>query len=410
MLKKDFSTYLSICVILFLFVHADFKKREIERLLKAQTPIAVIKIPQKYGIETPNFKLEEKNVQSGMFFNDIFRDFEISSAQIQKLISKAKDVFDVRKLRIGNKFTIFYENLTNKPKYVVYEKNQTDFVVFNLSDSLSVRSGKKEVKTEIKQARGIIESSLWNAMTSSGLNPLLANNLSEVFAWSVDFFGLQTNDQFKVVYEEQFVEGQSIGFGKIITAWFLHNGQEYYAIPFRNDSTEEYFNIDGSNLRKAFLKAPLKFSHIGSKFSNSRFHPILKIFRPHHGVDYSAPAGTPVYALGDGVVTEAGYHGQSGNYVRIKHNSIYETGYLHLRAYGDGVRAGTRVRQGQVIGYVGSTGLSTGPHLDFRVWKNGSPVNPLNIDAPPSKPVKAEKMEDFNKIAQSFKKTLDALK
>jgi murein DD-endopeptidase MepM/ murein hydrolase activator NlpD len=411
MVKKDYSTLISIALILFLFIHADFKEKEIIKKLEANSSRREIKIPEKYGIPIPDFKIEERQIKAGMFFSDIFSDINITGEQIYELLDKAKDVFDVRKLRIGNKYTVFYENDTlKKAKYVVYEKSQTEYVVFDLSKTLNVKTGFKPVKTEIKSSGGIIESSLWLAMQDAGINPLLANNLSEIYAWSIDFFGLQKNDKFKVIYEELFVDGQSIGFGKIKSAFFEHNGQEIYAIPFKQDSVEEFFDAVGNNLRKAFLKAPLKYSHIGSRFSNSRFHPILKIYRPHHGIDYSAPAGTPVFALGDGTVIHAGYAGQSGHYIKIKHNGTYTTGYLHLRAYAEGIHQGSRVRQGQVIGYVGSTGLSTGPHLDFRVWKNDVPVDPLKIDAPPSNPIKAENREIFVKTVGKYKNELDVIK
>jgi murein DD-endopeptidase MepM/ murein hydrolase activator NlpD len=221
-------------------------------------------------------------------------------------------------------------------------------------------------------------------MMSKKYNPVLANELSEIYAWSIDFFGLQPADSFSVIYDELYVDSVSIGLGRIHAAYFRSSGTDFYAIPFVQDSVESYYDLEGNSLRKAFLKAPLRFSRISSRYSHSRVHPVLKIRRPHHGVDYAAPTGTPVQAIGDGKIIEAkrGYNNGGGNYIKIRHNSIYTTAYLHLSGFAPGIATGTYVRQGDVIGYVGSTGLATGPHLDFRFYKNGSPVDPLKVEAP----------------------------
>jgi murein DD-endopeptidase MepM/ murein hydrolase activator NlpD len=224
---------------------------------------------------------------------------------------------------------------------------------------------------------------------------MVAIELSEIFAWTIDFFGLQQGDAFKIMYDEEYVDSMAIGIGEIHGAWFRHAGKEFTAIPFEQDGKIEFFDAEGNSLRKAFLKAPLRFSRISSRFTGSRYHPVLKRYTTHYGVDYAAPSGTPVLSIGDGVVISAGWSGGGGNMVKIRHNSVYSTAYLHLKAYGSGIRAGTYVRQGDVIGYVGSTGLSTGPHLDFRVWKNNAPVNPLTLESPSVEPVKKEQMDAF---------------
>jgi len=243
----------------------------------------------------------------------------------------------------------------------------------------------------------VISTSLWDAMKETKVNPMMAIELSEIFAWSIDFFGLQTGDRFNVIYEESFVDSISTGITKIFGAYFGHMGVSFYAIPFVQDGVESFFDEEGNSLRKAFLKAPLRFSRISSRFSGSRLHPILKIRRPHYGIDYAAPIGTPVYAIGDGIITRTSFEGQAGRMVSIKHNSVYSTAYLHLRNFAAGVAPGAYVKQGQVIGYVGSTGLSTGPHLDFRFYKNGHPVDPLRVESPPVEPVKPENMAEFMK-------------
>ena len=224
-------------------------------------------------------------------------------------------------------------------------------------------------------------------MITGGLHHDLSGKLSEIFAWTVDFFGLQKGDNFKVIYEERFIDDISLGIDRIYGAQFNRSGRSVTAIPFNQDGKESYFDLDGNSLRKAFLKAPLQFSRISSHFSSARMHPILRIVRAHYGVDYAAPIGTPVHAIGDGRVVSATNEGASGKMVKIQHNSVYATAYLHLSRFGDGIRAGALVKQNDIIGYVGSSGLSTGPHLDFRFYRNGSPVDPLKVDAPSVEPV-----------------------
>jgi len=232
-------------------------------------------------------------------------------------------------------------------------------------------------------------------MISEGIHPMVSSELSVIFAWTVDFFGVQKGDSYKVIYEEQFIDGRSIGIGRIYGAQFTWEGNTITAIPFIQDGKESYFDTDGNSLRKAFLKAPLQFTRISSRFSASRLHPILRIRRPHLGVDYAAPIGTPVQAIGDGKVVFAGSENGSGRMVKIVHNSVYSTAYLHLSGFGKGIYPGAMVRQGDIIGYVGSSGLSTGPHLDFRFYRNGSPVDPLAVEAPPVEPVMEENRERF---------------
>ena len=284
-----------------------------------------------------------------------------------------------------------------------------DYIVFDFTDTLNVYAGEKEVKIETITGSGIINSNLWYTMRDNELNPLLANQLSDIYAWSVDFFGLQKGDKFKIIYEMQFIDGKEFGIGEIKVAYFEHSGKAMYAIPFFQDTLTSFYDINGQSLRKAFLKVPLNYSRISSHFSNSRLHPILKIRRPHHGIDYAAPYGTPVQTIGDGVVIEARYSSSAGNIIKIKHNGVYKSGYLHLSKFGDGIKVGAKVKQGDVIGYVGSTGLSTGAHLDFRVWQNEQAVDPLKIDAPPVEPIKTENTEEFAKIKEKYITQLKAI-
>jgi murein DD-endopeptidase MepM/ murein hydrolase activator NlpD len=256
----------------------------------------------------------------------------------------------------------------------------------------------KEVITRQKRVYGEIVTSLWDAISKNNINPLVAIELSEIYAWTVDFFGLQPGDHFTVVFDELYVDTVSIGLGKIYAASFFHVGKELKAIPFMQDNVEAYFDENGKSLRRAFLKAPLRYNRISSRFSGSRLHPVLKIRRPHYGVDYAAPTGTPVYTIGDGRVIMAGYQKGAGRIVKVRHNSVYTTTYMHLSGFGKGITTGKYVAQGELLGYVGSTGLSTGPHLDFRVSKNGSPIDPLRMESPPVDPVRPENMEAFESV------------
>jgi len=257
---------------------------------------------------------------------------------------------------------------------------------------------------------GIIESSLWNSFIDQGANPNLCIALSDIFAWTVDFFGVQRNDRYKVIYDQYSVDGKFAGIGKIHTALFESSGEEVPAYYFEHGGQVGFFDDKGNSLRKAFLKAPLNFSRISSRFSASRFHPVLKIRRPHYGVDYAAPTGTPVYTIGDGVVSQKSYQAAGGgNYITIKHNSVYTSQYMHLSKYAQGMAVGTRVKQGQLIGFVGSTGLASGPHLDFRIFQNGSPVDPLKVKTPPVEPINEANKALFVEVKDSLSKMLNAI-
>jgi murein DD-endopeptidase MepM/ murein hydrolase activator NlpD len=308
-------------------------------------------------------------------------------------------VFDTRKIRQGNSYTAFLSKDTLcSLQYLVYEDTPVDYVIFDFTDSVRIYLRKKDVITRQQRVQGKIETSLWDAIKLNNINPEVALQLSEMYAWTVDFFGLQPGDQFTVVYDEMFVDTLSIGLGRIHAARFQHGGRNLLAIPFTQDSVETYFDADGNSLRRAFLKNPLQFSRISSRFSGSRMHPILKIRRPHYGVDYAAPVGTPVYSIGDGMITMAGYQSGSGRIVKVRHNGVYTSVYMHLSGFAKGIQPGKYVKQHELLGYVGSSGLSTGPHLDFRVTRNGSPIDPLKMESPPVDPIKPENFTAFDSV------------
>lgn len=392
-------------LLLFFSVSCQQKKEKQRERIEMDT-IASIPTPSilKYGLPVDSFVIEDGTVKPNQHLSHILSGYGVSMSIIDQVARQAKDIFDVRKIRRGKNFSIFQTaDSLNETRYFVYENSAIDYYVFELFDSLKVYKGEKEVESKLKTASGEIETSLWNAMTGNGMDPMLALRLSDIFQWSIDFFAIQKGDRFRIIYEEQYVDSTAIGIGEIYAVQFDHYGSENYAFRFFQDDRYDYFDHEGNSLRRAFLKAPLEFARISSGFSHARMHPVLRIRRPHHGVDYAAPTGTPVMSIGDGTVIARAYQAKGGgNYLRVKHNSVYTTVYMHLSGFAKGIAQGTRVKQGQVIGYVGSTGLSTGPHLDFRVFKNGSPVDPLKVEAPPVEPVNKNRMEEYMEMKDSL--------
>ncbi len=359
------------------------------------------------GIIIDDYNAIDKTITSGTAVSNLFISAGVDPKTAYQLNFTPDSIFSAKRVRAGKSYTI-YQTKDSLPKtdYIVYHRSLVEHVVFDFKDSLNVSLYKKPVTTITKVDSVKIESSMWNAIVDNNLNLGLAGELSEIYAWVVDFFGIQVGDGFKVYYDENFVDSTSVGISKIHAAVFTHNKQDYYAYNFEKGETYGFWDEKGNSLKKAFLKAPLKFTRISSGFTYARKHPVYKVVRPHTGVDYAAPKGTPVMSIGDGKVTLRQWKGGGGNTVYIKHNSVYSTGYLHLSAYAKGLKVGDRVRQGQVIGYVGSTGASTGPHLDFRVWKNGTPINPLKMESPSIEPIPAKYMEEFKQVRDSLNSKL----
>lgn len=374
-------------------------------------PIKKVAPTVEYGIVTDSFSVIRDKVKSGQNLASLLSGFNVSQDHLSVLGEKTNGIFDLRKFKAGNEYTAMLTNSKEKKLvYFIYELTDTNYIVFEFKDSLHVHMGVKDVVSHLQATTGTITSSLWNTLEETNSDPNLAIALAEIYQWTIDFYAIQKGDEFKVIYEELMVDGKPINTGAIHAAWFKHAGKEYYAYRYEQDGVKEYFNENGENLRREFLKAPLKFSRITSRFSNSRLHPVLRIRRPHHGVDYAAPMGTLVHSIGSGVVLKAAYAGGAGRMVSIKHNTTYTTTYMHLAGFGPGVRNGARVSQGQVIGYVGSSGLSTGPHLDFRVYRNGQPIDPLKVESPPAYPVAAKYRHQFDSISGLYKKNLQLIK
>ena len=344
-----------------------------------------------FGIPADDYELDCGTVNNGQTLGNILAHYGVGASTVDRLDRAAQDIFPLRKIRAGNKYTAFIapDSASSHLDWLVYEQSVTDYVIFGFKDdSVTVATGQRPVTLRRVKRSAQIESSLWYAIMKEGLPYSLAAELEDIYQWTVDFFGVQKGDSFTVIYDEKFVDTLPVGIDRVWGARFTNGGKDIYAIPFIQDGRLRYWEYDGGSLRKQMLKAPLKFTRISSKFSNSRYHPVLKRYRPHHGVDYAAPKGTPVHAVADGVVTVKGWDSKGGgNYIKIKHPNNLMTGYLHLSGFAKGLAQGKRVSQGELIGYVGSTGVSTGPHLDFRVWRNGTPIDPLKIPQEPAEPI-----------------------
>ena len=361
------------------------------------------------GFLTDTLDVIDGDVASGDYFSSMMIKLGLPSKETYELTQACEGVFDVTKLRAGNNYEAYYtRDSIPELHYLVYHNNRLDATVFRCFDSLAVWKVTKPIEKNRKCADVTIRSSLWTDMVEAGASPLVILKLSDIYAWTVDFFGLQQGDRFRMIYDELTCEGKVID---VDTVWFAlcnHGGKEYPAIMFdQGDGGNLYWNEKGESMKKAFLKAPLNFTRISSGFSTHRLHPVTRRVQPHLAVDYAAPSGTPVWSIGDGTVISAGYSGAAGNMVKIRHNATYTTAYLHLSKYAQGIKAGAHVRQGQVIGYVGSTGRSTGPHLDFRVWKNGSNINPLKLDSPPAEPVRKENLPVLDSLYRFYRAQLD---
>lgn len=411
MFKNKKFIFISIIIVVLLSIiilnqtNIFFKSKEVNKEAKDTLP----KETFEYGMRTDTFTVYKNKIETNEIISSLLLKYKIPQEQIYQLVNQSKPIFDIeRNLIAGKKYTVFCsKDSLGKAQCFIYEPNAIDYVVFDLRDSIYVYKKKKEIKTEIKTASGVITSSLYKTLQDANISPVLAIELSNVYAWAIDFYRIQKNDWFKVVYEEKSVEGKSIGIGRIISAQFNHGGKDFYAHLFNQDGIPDYFDEKANSLRKAFLKSPLKFGRLTSGFTMKRFHPVQKINKAHLGTDYAAPKGTPILSTGNGTVIESAYGVFNGNYVKIKHNSTYTTQYLHMSKRG--VNKGQSVKQGDVIGYVGSTGLATGPHVCYRFWKNGKQTNHLAEEFPTSDPIKPNFKDSFNLVMKENLKKLDAV-
>ena len=367
-------------------------------------------VSEAYGIPLYGLSAFRCTVTPGQSLSEILQAHGVGYGTILAAAQASRDVFDVRSLQPGRPFCVLRPTGPGaKAQYFIYEPNDVDYLVFDLKSPISVTRASKQVTIHERTVWGTVQISLWEALRQQQADPALATVMAEIFAWTIDFHHLQPGDGFTAVFEEKFVDGRSAGLGNISGIRFHHRGRDHYAFRFETQGVGGYFDEKGESLRKAFLKAPLKYRRISSGYSKRRLHPVTGKYRPHPGIDYAAPIGTPVMSVGDGVVVKAAFGRSNGNYITLRHNRIYSTQYLHLSRFARGIRAGTAVRQGDVIGYVGTTGLATGPHLDYRFRVNGVAVNPLTYDMPSATPVDKDLLASYRLHMAIIKARLDAL-
>lgn len=352
------------------------------------------------------YSVDSIKVRDGETFSGLMNRLGMSAADVYTLVQRCDTTFDVRRLRADRRVEAYYsgDSLSRRLEYVVYNNDKVRSTVFRCSDSLAVWRYDKPVSIEHRTLDVTIHSSLLGDIVRSGASMLLAYELADIYAWTVNFFGLQEGDRFRAIYDQKICDGEVIGIEKVDFCLYDSGSFQAAAIRFdQHDGGNKYWNEKGESMRKAFLKAPLKFNRISSRFTYSRKHPVTGKVRPHTAVDYAAPSGTPVHSIGDGTVTLCGWDPRGGgNRIRIRHMNGYETSYMHLKGFAKGIKAGARVAQGQLIGYVGSTGTSTGPHLDFRVWKDGTPVDPLKMISPPAEPLNKTNLDSLKQLHRLY--------
>lgn len=399
----------ALAIIIALFFLLRKKKTELP-----ENPKVEEKIPEKYGIPIEGWTLYTDTIRSGDYLGTILNKYGITSQQIDKIGKMSTDSFNTTLINLNHIYTVFSDTIIDgvpQAKIFVYENSNVRFTKYDFRnpDTILIEKFRKPIDTVTLQAAGVIEYSLWQTMIDNGYSWELALALSQTFAWTVDFYCLQPGDWFKVIYNEYYVEDKRIGLGQVEGGVFYHGGKELWAIPFTQDSITCFYDTLGNSMRKTFLLAPLEYTHISSRYSHARMHPIFHQVGPHLAIDFSAPMGTPVYAASDGTIVTRAYQEGAGNYVAIKHNSIYKTVYMHFSSFGQ-YNVGDRVNQGDIIGYVGSTGWSTGPHLHYEVHENGVKIDPLSFDPPPAEPVDSANMERFNKEKRKWIDDINKIK
>lgn len=367
-----------------------------------------------YGIPCKGMEIKKSSIQSGQNLSEILLAARVPYSRIHKVAKESKNIFDVRRIQAGKPYTLMYRLPKDNPDgpaekcFFIYEQNAVDYVVFELGEKVRVYQKSHPLETVPQTAEGVITSSLTNAFADAELPYELAEKLSEIYAWTLDFYHFRKGDSFRIVYEEKYVNDKLADVGKILGARITYQGKEYYAFYYPDgENSGQYLDEKGRSLRKSFLKSPLKFSRISSGFSLKRLHPILNQYRPHPGIDYAAPSGTPVLSVGDGVVEKVNYNSSAGRYIQVRHSDRYMSQYLHLSKYAEEIKTGCRVSQGQVIGYVGRTGLATGPHLDFRFWIDGKAVNYLVQDDIRLAPLEKKELRKYLAQTAPLKADLD---
>ena len=397
-------------IIIGLLLFNSCKKDKSETTLSKEREIKIIK---EFGYTLNNYIVTKDTIRSGESFGEILDRHHIEYPAVYKIAEKVKDTFDIRKLRAGKPYMILAKkDSTEKAQVFVYQPNKVEYLIIDFTDSIQVKFGRKKIKTVIKTASGVIETSLSEAIDKQGLNYILAHEMSDIYAWTIDFFHLQKGDNFKLIYEEKYINDTiPVGIGNIRAAYFEHKKKPLYAFNYVTDTLKninDYYDENAKTLRRQFLKAPLQFSRISSRYNLKRR---IKFYgnrvRAHKGTDFAAPVGTPIMSTANGTVVASRYKGGNGNYVKVKHNGTYSTQYLHMKKRN--VKKGDFVKQGDVIGWVGMTGNTGGPHVCYRFWKNGRQVDPFKQKLPAAKPIEESVKKDYFASIESIKVTLDSI-
>lgn len=351
----------------------------------------------KYGLAIDTLSLSVDTIQEGQTLSDLLTMAGVEASELYTITQTADEIMDLRALRAGRTYTIVEDADTEGPDFFVYQPSVYEYIRLDLRGAGLSERVKLPVETQIATAGGRIESSLWNAMVGNGHSFELTDKMEDALKWSIDFYHVQPNETFRLIYEKDFVEGKEAAVGPVKAAQYHTESKDYYAFYYEDPCGDYsgYYDLEGHPMKSTFLKAPLKYGRISSRYNLRRFHPVLKRTRPHYGTDYAAPYGTPIHSVADGVIAEAGRRGGNGNFVKVRHNQTYTTQYLHMQRFAEGIRPGVHVSQGQVIGYVGSTGLATGPHVCFRFWENGNQVDHTKLNFPPAEPLPANLMDDY---------------
>lgn len=366
-------------------------------------------VAEVYGFNLKDYDLIEDTIRSGDNLGKIFSENNLNATEVHNVIEKVKDSINVRNIRIGQTYALIKsKSEKNKLAAFIYHPNKMGYQVVDLRDSVHAYSKLYPVTIKRRTIASTIDGSLSVSLQKQGVDQTLATRMSQIFAWSIDFFKLQPEDRFAVTIEEKYINDTVyIGIDKIEAAYFNYRGKDLYSFPYQRPGSKgiEYYDEEAKPMKSMFLKAPLKFFQITSRYSKNRFHPVQKRWKAHGGTDYAAPTGTPIMSTASGVVERAGYTAGNGNYVKVKHNNTYSTQYLHMSKIL--VKKGQYVNQGDIIGRVGSTGLATGPHVCYRFWKNGVQVDPLNQVLPNSEPMDKKDIPAYQEYIKPLKLELD---
>ncbi|WP_298145203.1 peptidoglycan DD-metalloendopeptidase family protein [Flavobacterium sp.] len=365
-----------------------------------------------YGFKLNDYNITRDTLKPGDNFGSILEKENIGTLKIHEIVEKIKDSFDIRKIRFGKTYTILRtKDSTKKVRALIYEPDPSEYFVVHFGDSVYAERKKRPVTIKRRTIAAELNGSLSEMLAKEKVNPALATEISQVYAWSIDFFKLQKGDRFAITFKERYINDSIYdGVASLDAAFFEYKGKLIYAFPFKRDSLStkvEYYDEEGKPLKNMFLKAPLKFINITSRFAKSRFHPVQLTWKAHKGTDYAAPHGTPIMSTAAGVVEKTGYTAGNGNFVKVRHNRTYSTQYLHMSKIL--VRRGQSVSQGQIIGKVGSTGLATGPHVCYRFWVNNVQVDPLRLRLPNAEPMDKKYRERFLKTIAPLKRELDSV-